>query len=261
MTRRRPGARLAAWSAALAAALLLHAAAFLWLGPRFEPRGRSAPGERGAGVRLALVSAPAPAPARRSAAAEAAPRATPEHRSPPEPAPAATPTPAPGPSPDPPPAKDLAALAPSAPSPPPAETALPQTAPDASGAPTARAREERAPEPDARAAAAESGSGGAPGAGEDARQRYEDALSIHVQGCLRYPKRAARRRIRGEVDLTLRIASDGALDGAALERSSGEILLDRDAVETVRRCAPYPPPPAEAGGAGAFALRIGYDPP
>ncbi|MGH0036714.1 MAG: energy transducer TonB [Myxococcota bacterium] len=276
--------RIAAWSAALAAALAIHGVALAWLAPGFEPRGAGAPGERGAGVRLARVAAPTPAPDPGPAPPEAARAPAPRPAAAP---PRAAPKPPDAPRPTRPPERELetrrepeAHREPEArrePEREPEESREVEAEPGAELAalatPGADPSQAPSPEPaagggasEAREAAASESPAGSSGAGRagvrgDARRRYEDLLSLHVQTCLRYPKRAARRRIRGEVDLSLRIGSDGALVDAGIVRGSGAALLDRDALDTVERCAPYPPPPSAAGGAGEFGIRIGYDPP
>ncbi|PHP65336.1 hypothetical protein CSC94_19615 [Zhengella mangrovi] len=60
---------------------------------------------------------------------------------------------------------------------------------------------------------------------------------------------------RGTVSLNLRIARSGALLGASISSSSGNAALDRKALETARRAAPYPPPPDDLPGK-SLALRI-----
>ncbi len=249
-------ARLAAWSAALLFALAVHAAALSWLAPRFQPGSPgSSPGDV-PGLRLALaaVALPAPAAAAPLEAAEAPSEvgeATPE----------AMPVDAP--------AEDR--VAPDASGAPllersEADDVPTPSDPDPGEAPAEGANTDAEPSPtlEPTAAHASGASAGAPGTagsagGEAARERYIDRLSAQVQSCIRYPRRALRRRIEGDVELVLWIASDGRLERTSVVEGSASALLVHDAVDTVERCAPYPPPPAEAGGAGAYEITLGYE--
>jgi protein TonB len=56
------------------------------------------------------------------------------------------------------------------------------------------------------------------------------------------PRRAGRF---GTVTVRIRVAADGSLQGATVEKSSGTEALDRRAVAAVRAVAPFEPPPSE----------------
>lgn len=79
---------------------------------------------------------------------------------------------------------------------------------------------------------------------DDARRRYLAALGPLLRKHLVYPPAAQRRGLEGQVMLSLRIARDGSVQALAVQRSSGEPLLDDGALATVRRAAPLPPLPA-----------------
>lgn len=49
----------------------------------------------------------------------------------------------------------------------------------------------------------------------------------------------------GTVSVRVRIGSDGSLDGAAIDESSGKAELDERALRAVRAAAPFAPPPAK----------------
>jgi protein TonB len=55
----------------------------------------------------------------------------------------------------------------------------------------------------------------------------------------RYPTRARRRGIEGEVLLLVRVDREGRLERAEVLGSSGSQLLDREALESLRRAAPF----------------------
>lgn len=71
---------------------------------------------------------------------------------------------------------------------------------------------------------------------EDWRQKVERI------GNLNYPE-AARGRIYGRLMLTVKIRSDGSLEGVDLDRSSGQPVLDEAALRIVYLAAPYAPFP------------------
>lgn len=71
---------------------------------------------------------------------------------------------------------------------------------------------------------------------EDWRQKVERI------GNLNYPE-AARGKLYGSLVLTVKIKSDGSLEGVELNRSSGHKLLDEAAQRIVHLAAPYAPFP------------------
>lgn len=103
------------------------------------------------------------------------------------------------------------------------------------------------------------GSGGANSAGSGkavsakpsarAMAAYGRRINAHVA---RHKQAASGR---GTVALTIRVNRAGRLVGAALSSSSGNSALDKAALSTARRAAPYPAPPADMPGS-TVALRI-----
>ncbi|OAN53641.1 hypothetical protein A7Q26_05175 [Sphingobium sp. TCM1] len=74
---------------------------------------------------------------------------------------------------------------------------------------------------------------------------------------------AARRpsgtHIPGTAIVTFAMTSDGSLKALSLARSSGNTMLDRLALRTVRAAAPFPVPPPELQGADMeFSLPFGF---
>ncbi len=93
------------------------------------------------------------------------------------------------------------------------------------------------------------GSGLGPG-GAGAQQAY---LAKHfayireaIQRSASYPPLARRMGWVGRVVLSFRILPDGAVANVQVAKGSGVPVLDRGAVEAVRRASPFPRPPAEA---------------
>ncbi len=63
---------------------------------------------------------------------------------------------------------------------------------------------------------------------------------------LRYPRQAIRMNWSGRVTVTFLVLVDGSLSDLRVSHSSGVSLLDRNALETVERAAPFPKPPVSA---------------
>jgi len=63
---------------------------------------------------------------------------------------------------------------------------------------------------------------------------------------LDYPTIARKRGWCGQLKVSFIIEENGAVDKIVVLASSGYRLLDNEAVETIRRAAPFPPPPITA---------------
>jgi protein TonB len=75
--------------------------------------------------------------------------------------------------------------------------------------------------------------------------QYRLALIGAAKRLKHYPAQAIDRGIEGRVDVRLVIGADGALAAVLVKRSSGHEVLDRQAVDTMRRAtAATPIPPA-----------------
>lgn len=66
-------------------------------------------------------------------------------------------------------------------------------------------------------------------------------------GNLNYPEEARRRGLHGELELTVTLGRDGSVKAIDVNRSSGEPVLDKAAMQIVRLAAPFPPIPAGDG--------------
>ncbi len=90
----------------------------------------------------------------------------------------------------------------------------------------------------------------APRPGDDALEagslaQYRLALIGAAKRLKHYPAQAIDRGIEGRVDVRLVIGADGAPAAVLVKRSSGHEVLDRQAVDTMRRAtAATPIPPA-----------------
>ncbi|MBR0551092.1 energy transducer TonB family protein [Stakelama marina] len=74
---------------------------------------------------------------------------------------------------------------------------------------------------------------------------------------------AARRpsgvHIPGTAELTFSLSASGALERVSVTGASGNAALDRLALRTVRRAAPFPAPPAALGREPTFTIAFRFD--
>lgn len=86
-----------------------------------------------------------------------------------------------------------------------------------------------------------------PGSGRDmgnaAVSNYPGKVATKLRRALRYPAKARRERLRGEVHVAFTVAGGGGVSGIRVVRSSGSDVLDGAALDAVRRAAPFPPIP------------------
>ncbi len=92
-----------------------------------------------------------------------------------------------------------------------------------------------------------------------AGRSYYLEVSEKIRGSLRYPSRAQREGLEGRVLVSVRIDRDGRLLEGELGESSGAKRLDRDALRTVKRAAPFGAvPDSIAGGGLEFDVPVVY---
>jgi protein TonB len=112
----------------------------------------------------------------------------------------------------------------------------------------------RAPPSPAPAAARASGApspappAAAPQANPRAAASWKGALLAHLARHKRYPRAAQSRGDEGVVYLRFTMTRQGGVIAERVERPSGHDLLDREAVDLVRRAQPLPNPPADVPG-------------
>ena len=66
--------------------------------------------------------------------------------------------------------------------------------------------------------------------------------------------------LEGKVDTQFAMARDGKLLGVWVRTSSGQMLLDKEAVETIRRAQPLPPIPPELPDRLNIQVQLEFDP-
>jgi len=211
-----------------------------------------------------VAEAPSP-PAVAEPPAPVEPSPPPAAAAPATPVPAAVSEPAAPTEPSPPPPVETPRAA-TEPAPPPAAVAAPapveaatpppppRTQPRASLEPTPR------PQPTPRHAAAPvrpapgpaASRAGSPGADADA---YRASLYARIYAAVRYPESARERGAEGVAVVSFSFDARGQVTSAGLAQSSGDAALDAEAVASVRRASPLPPPPEGAPRAYAIPLR------
>lgn len=67
-----------------------------------------------------------------------------------------------------------------------------------------------------------------------------------IQKNITYPRVARNMGWQGKVTLSFLILKDGRISDIKVKQSSGKDILDRNALETVKRASPFPPPPVKA---------------
>lgn len=81
-----------------------------------------------------------------------------------------------------------------------------------------------------------------------ARANWQGDLLAHLRPLLRYPRVAQRDGQQGVALLAIGVARDGTLRSVRIVRGSGYPLLDGEALATIRRGAPLPPPTPDIPG-------------
>ena len=80
----------------------------------------------------------------------------------------------------------------------------------------------------------------------DIMQRFARTVRRKIESKKRYPLAARRSMTEGRVGVKMTILKDGQLERTEIIESSGYAILDKAALESVRRSAPFPAFPKEA---------------
>ena len=83
-------------------------------------------------------------------------------------------------------------------------------------------------------------------AGNAAISNYPGKVASKLRRALRYPAEAKRRKLRGQAQVSFVVSASGGVGSIRVVLSSGSPILDKAAIETVRRAAPFPAIPAGA---------------
>jgi protein TonB len=90
--------------------------------------------------------------------------------------------------------------------------------------------------------------------------KFQLALFRHVARYQRYPKAAQAARLHGVVDALFSMRRDGSLLGVWVKVSSGQGVLDKEALDTIRRAQPLPAIPPELPDRLNIRLTLVFDP-
>ncbi|MDO8462331.1 MAG: energy transducer TonB [Deltaproteobacteria bacterium] len=84
------------------------------------------------------------------------------------------------------------------------------------------------------------GSGIGPGSGPSGNNPTLATIRENIERAKRYPAEARRQRQEGVVSVQFQIDASGNAQSVTLLESSSHILLDEEALATIKRGAPYP---------------------
>lgn len=98
------------------------------------------------------------------------------------------------------------------------------------------------------------------GLSSSAALKFQQALLRHVKRQQRYPNVARPLHLKGTVDTQFAMSRDGTVLGVWVRTSSGQALLDNEAIETIRRAQPLPPIPPELPGRLNIHVQLEFDP-
>jgi len=79
----------------------------------------------------------------------------------------------------------------------------------------------------------------------EAMRKFLDVVRKKIESNKRYPIFAMNAGIEGRCGVIINILSSGQLENTEIADSSGNVLLDKAALESVRNSAPFPPIPSE----------------
>jgi protein TonB len=85
---------------------------------------------------------------------------------------------------------------------------------------------------------------------------YQGAVIARLSAAKRYPDAARDRAPHGTAIVRFTIDASGQVAGASLAQSAGDAILDAEALATVHRASPFPPPPT--GAPRAFSAPLSY---
>ncbi len=117
----------------------------------------------------------------------------------------------------------------------------------ASGSAEAAGSSTNAARPGSTMAATGTGQQGA-GGGADAAAAWRGRVLAHLDRHKRYPAAAKQMKREGRVHVRMTLDRRGNVLDVSLDRGAGFPPFDREAIATVRRADPLPPPPAELNG-------------
>ena len=98
------------------------------------------------------------------------------------------------------------------------------------------------------------------GPASSAAIQFQQALFRHLARYQHYPNAARSLHLEGKVDTQFSMSRDGTLLGVWVKTSSGQAILDKEAIETIRRAQPLPSIPPELPDRLNIHFPIVFDP-
>lgn len=92
----------------------------------------------------------------------------------------------------------------------------------------------------------------------DETSLFRQALERHIAQYQRYPDLARPRRLQGTVEVMFELRRDGHISGVWVTASSGEDVLDAEAIATLYRAEPLPPIPSQMPSELRIRLPINF---
>jgi protein TonB len=95
-------------------------------------------------------------------------------------------------------------------------------------------------------------------------QADDESSAAEIDAYVRYlwgmiaARRPAGVHMEGAIGIAFRLDRDGNIVSAEVVNSSGDPMLDRLALKTVQRAAPFPSPPQAAGTAPSFTIQFHF---
>ena len=100
--------------------------------------------------------------------------------------------------------------------------------------------------------------GGGSGIGNASASNYPGKVAAKLRRASRGISGSALAKARNDVQVSFTVDANGAVGGVRIARSSGSPELDQAALAIIRRAAPFPPIPADAGRSSwTFSLPLG----
>jgi protein TonB len=90
--------------------------------------------------------------------------------------------------------------------------------------------------------------------------KFQQALFRHIARYQRYPSAARLQQLQGTVETVFSMKRDGSLLGVWVKTTSGQALLDKEAIETIRRAQPLPPIPSNLPERLNIQVLLEFDP-
>jgi protein TonB len=91
--------------------------------------------------------------------------------------------------------------------------------------------------------------------------KFQQALLRHVARYEHYPNGARPGRLHGSVETLFSMRRDGTLAGVWVKTSSGQAMLDKAAMDTIRRAEPLPSIPSQLPDRLNIQMVLVFDPP